>query len=137
MSHTTDYLETFIEVAEDCPVTTAAAPPVDPEKMTIAAWQFELLRESPYGYTSDDLLFEVQARRSGIGEADRVTARQVFFDRPQACLRSSPLSKRYGWGTHHDSAGRVALVGLGTEEYARFAADPAVRHRKAMRNSRG
>ena len=36
-------------------------------------------------------------------------------------MRASPLTKRYGWGVHHDAAGRMALYGVGTAEYRRFA----------------
>lgn len=133
---TTNYVDTFIEVAEDCPVVAAEAPRVNPDKMSVAAWQYTLLSENPYRYTSDDLLFEVHARRDEIAEEEWPAARTAFFAKPQACLRSSPLAKRYGWGLHHDAYGRVALVGLGTEEYTRLASDPDLTHVRAMRSTR-
>ena len=59
------------------------------------------------------------ADRAGIPEADRPAARAEFFSR--ACLRSSDLGKRDGWGLHHDAEGRVALVAVDSPEYAAFA----------------
>ena len=84
----------------------------------------------------DDLLFEVHATRRGVTDSDREQARNAFFAKSQACLRASPLGKRYGWGLHHDEHGRVALVGLGTEEYARLAKDDTLKQLKAMRSKR-
>ncbi|SDH97701.1 DUF6157 family protein [Agrococcus jejuensis] len=132
---TTNYAGAFIEVAPD---STAAGPEVPPARATpsVAELQHALLAEHPYRYTSDELLFEVHAIRSSIADADRDAARAAFLAKDQACLRASPLSKRYGWGTHHDSDGRVALVGVGTAEYAALAADPTLEHRQAMRSSR-
>lgn len=133
---TTNYASSFIEVAPD---STAAGPEVPPARQTpsVAELQHRLLSEQPYRLTSDELLFEVHALRAGIADADRAAARTAFLAKDQACLRASPLGKRYGWGTHHDAEGRVALVGLGTPEYARLAADPTLEHRQAMRSSRG
>lgn len=132
---TTNYEGAFIEIAPD---STAAGPEVPPARATptVAELQHRLLSEHPYRYTSDELLFEVHAIRAGIDDADRDAARAVFLAKDQACLRSSPLGKRYGWGTHHDAEGRVALVGLGTPEYAALADDPTIEHRRAMRSSR-
>jgi hypothetical protein len=132
----TNYTATFIQVADDCPVTAAEVPPSGTAAPTIAALQYELIGAQPYEHTSDDVLFAVHAIRQAIPAADRAAARAAFFARDQACLRSSPLGKRYGWGIHHDAAGRVALIPLGSAEYAALAADPAVRQLKAMRSKR-
>lgn len=86
--------------------------------------------------TSDDLLFEVHALRHGIAEPDRPQARLEYFAKPQACLRSSPLAKQYGWGFHHDSASKVALVPLGSPEYLQFAGNAGLRQVQAMRSKR-
>ena len=134
--HTTNFQSTFIEVAEDCPVAVAEPPPNKGEKKTIATLQFELLAEAPYRYTSDDVVFTVHADRAGIPDLERAEAREQFFSKGQACLRSSPLAKRYGWGFHFDEEGRVALVPGGRDEYEQFAADPGVRRVKAMRSKR-
>src|SRR5690606_37269313 len=114
--HTTNYQSTFIEVSEDCPIDHGAEPPIA-ENLSIAALHYRLISERPYELTSDDVLFETHALRKGI-DADDAEARTEFFSKGQACLRSSPLSKRYGWGTHHDAEGRVALVPRDSEEYA-------------------
>lgn len=132
--HTTNYQSTFIEVSEDCPIDHAAEPPIS-ENLSIAALHYRLISEKPYGRTSDDVLFETHALRKGI-DADDADARAEFFSKGQPCLRSSPLGKRYGWGTHHDENGRVALVPRDSDEYAAFAATASLAHTKAMRSSR-
>lgn len=133
---TTNYVSTFIQVADDCPVTEAEVPRARTDKATVASLQYDLLAARPYELTSDDLLFEVHANRQGVADPDREQARNAFFAKSQACLRASPLGKRYGWGLHHDEHGRVALVGLGTEEYARLAKDDTLKQLKAMRSKR-
>ncbi|MBO9625357.1 MAG: hypothetical protein J7484_03165 [Microbacterium sp.] len=132
--HTTNYVSTLIEVAEDCPASYAVEPPAS-EKPTIAALHYELIAEQPFSRTSDDVIFETHARRKGIDPAD-AAAREAFFSKGQACLRSSPLGKRYGWGIVSDEDGRVALVPRESEEYTRLAADAGLGHTRAMRSRR-
>jgi len=43
-----------------------------------------------------------------------------FLSMPQPCLRSSVLTKRYGWGFHSDGERRVALYAFELPEYQRF-----------------
>ena len=138
--HSTDYVDTFIAVADDCPVPGAAVPP-ERTPAGVAALTFRMIFEAPYRYTSDDVVFTVWADRRGIAEADRAAARAEFFATGQPCLRASDLGKRYGWGIHADSAGRVALVPVGSAEYAGLAAGrapdgTAVTVTRAMRSSR-
>jgi hypothetical protein len=139
-THTTNYVDTFIAVAED---STAAGAVVPPERTpaSIAERTFRMIAENPYRFTSDDVLFTVWAERRGIAEEDRDAARAEFFSKGQACLRASDLGKRYGWGVHSDAEGRVALVGLGSREYAEFEAGATptgepVTVTRAMRSSR-
>lgn len=132
----TNYHNAFIEVAPDCPVDVAERPPARGAGPSVAELQFRLLTERPYELTSDELLFEVHAIRQGVDPADRDAERERFLARSQACLRASPLPKRYGWGVHHDDAERVALVAVESPEYARLRDDPALEHRAAMRSSR-
>jgi hypothetical protein len=81
------------------------------------------------------LLFEVHRRRRDIARrGDIARARQAFFAKPQACLRTSPLAKQYGWGLHHDGDGRVALYGVETGEYRRLASGGASRVIAAVRS---
>ncbi len=134
---TTNYVNTFIEVADDCPATTGEVPQERNGAKSVAALQFELLAGAPYELTSDDVIFEVYAERAGIPPEDRPAERARFFSKGQPCLRSSPLSKRYGWGTHHDAQGRVALYPVDSEEYERLRTDHALAHTRAMRSKRG
>lgn len=133
--HTTNYFDTFIDVAEDCPTDHAVEPPLKAEP-TIAQLHYELIAARPYALTSDDVVFETYARRAGIADDEKAAARDVFFSKGQPCLRSSPLGKRYGWGLHHDGEGRVALVARDSAEYAQLSADPATAHTRAMRSRR-
>ena len=112
--HSTNYRNTLITVSPD---TSADQAHIPDRPGTIAALQYALLANHPYAMTSDDLIFEVHAIRSGIDEAKRQEARTQFFSRGQACLRSSPLVKQFGWGIHHDDSGRIALVAIGSPEY--------------------
>lgn len=132
--HTTNYRSTFIEVAEDCPADHAQEPPSG-DAPTIAALHYRLIAEHPFVHTSDDVIFSTWALRRGIDPSD-AEARAAFFAKGQACLRSSPLGKRYGWGVVSDAEGRVALVPRESEEYALLAADPALGHTRAMRARR-
>ena len=97
---------------------------------------YRLLSERPYELTSDDLLFEVHAIRQNIEPPERTAQREAFFTKPQACLRSSPLAKRYGWGFHHDGQGRVALVPLGSTRYQELSEDSSLTQLRAMRSRR-
>lgn len=133
---TTNYTNTFIQVADDCPAPSAQEPPEGAKAPTIAELQYRLIAENPYALTSDDVLFTVQAIRRDIPDEERDQAREDFFAKDQACLRSSPLGKRYGWGVHHDAEGRVALVPLESEAYAELTVDPGVKQVKAMRSKR-
>lgn len=134
--HSTDYRDTLIEVAEDCPVAAGEVPPHRGDTRSVANHQFDLLHDRPYRYTSDEVTFTVFADRRGIAPDAREAERRRFFAKGQPCLRASPLTKRYGWGVHSDAAGRVALYGVGTPEYQRLVEDAGVRKVRAMRSSR-
>lgn len=135
-THTTNYENTFIEIAEDCPVQAGEMPPIKRDKKSVANLQFEILYENPYKYTSDDIFFSVFARRNEIEPHRREEERQRFFSKGQPCFRASPLTKQYGWGIHSDEAGKVAMYGAGTEAYRQFVADDAIGKVKAMRSKR-
>lgn len=133
--HSTNYTNTFIEVAEDCTVDCGTIPPTR-HIPTIAALQYALVSSNPYRYTSDDLLFRVFAERKGLEKAQYHEARTDFFSKGQPCLRASPLTKSLGFGIHCDSTGKVALYGVETTEYAKFLADNKIKKIKAMRSKR-
>lgn len=134
--HTTNYHNSFIAVAEDCPVTAAEVPPIKGTEKTAANLQFEMLYDHPYAYTSDEVIFQVYAHKQGITPSEWDAAWAHFFSKGQPCLRSSPLTKRYGWGAHSDSEGRVAIYAMESEEYKRLVTDPTLAHTSAMRSKR-
>ncbi|GAA3134469.1 DUF6157 family protein [Planomonospora alba] len=135
-----NYYDTLIAVAEDCPVDRAVVPPGGGK--TVAAVQFAMLAENPGALTQEDVLFETWLRRQeGLGEpsgAERAELRERFFAGPRACLRASPLPKRYGWGLLFDARGRITLCPVESEEYRRIAGGsvPGVTVRRAMRSAR-
>ncbi len=134
--HTTNYHDTFIEVAEDCPASIAEPPPRKDGKITVANIEFDLIAGNPYRHTSDDVVFHVYATRNDIADAGLADEREAFFSKGRPCLRSSALAKRYGWGIHSDAEGRVALVAVESPEYQQFASSATLKHLKAMRSKR-
>jgi len=133
--HTTNYTNTLIQVAEDCPVSQSQIPPEKKEK-TFALLQYEKIVKNPYQYSSDDIIFECYAIKNDISEGDKKEEREKFFSKGQACLRSSPLAKRYGFGFHNNLEGKVALLPVESEEYQKLLNDPSVEKTKAMRSKR-
>lgn len=134
-THTANYFDTFIEVADDTKAEVGTPPPLK-EKKTVAAMQYELLVENPYRFTSDDILFQVYADRNKVESGDYSEARKAFFSKGQPCFRASPLTKSYGFGIHSDSNGKIALYGMETKEYRNFVADLNVKKVKAMRSQK-
>ncbi|HBG79095.1 MAG: DUF6157 family protein [Petrimonas sp.] len=133
--HTTNYFDTFIEVASDTKVAQGNPPPPKAKK-TVARLQYELISENPYQYSSDDILFRVHTEKNDTPSDKQEQARILFFSKGQPCLRTSPLAKIYGFGIHCDSEGKVALYGMETEEYKIFLADAKIKKVKAMRSGR-
>ena len=134
--HTTNYYNTLIEVADDCPVEAAEVPPLKGEKKSVANLQFEIVRGNPYKFTSDEVLFDVFTQRQDLAHSEREEARSKFFSKGQPCFRASPLPKRYGWGVHSDAEGKIALLAVESEEYQKLAKDENLQHTKAMRSKR-
>ncbi|GAA4316931.1 DUF6157 family protein [Compostibacter hankyongensis] len=134
--HTTNYFNTLIAVAEDCPASRGEMPPERGAARSVATIQFELIYDHPYRFTSDDVVFEVHAVRNGLSGDSLKTERGIFFAKGQPCLRCSPLAKRYGWGIHSDEQGRVALYGMETPEYRAFLRDKKLQVVKAMRSKK-
>lgn len=135
-THTTNYYDTFIEIADDSPTGKAEIPPQKGDKKTAANIQFELINKNPYKYSSDDVLFQVFAEKKELLEEEYPTAREEFFSKGQPCFRASPLTKRYGWGLHSDSEGKIALFAAGTTEYKNLKNTPNLKVLKAMKSSR-
>ncbi|HMN33317.1 MAG TPA: DUF6157 family protein [Chitinophagaceae bacterium] len=134
--HTTNYIDTFIEVADDCPTDISEMPKSKGDNKTVAEMQFELVVKNPYKYTSDDVLFQVYADRNDLTKSEYKAAREQFFSKGQPCFRASPLTKRYGFGVHSNKDGKVAIFGQETKEYQKFLNDTTIKKVKAMRTSK-
>ncbi len=126
--HTTNYYDTFIQVADDSPATKCEVPPAK-EPKSIAQIEYEMLVDSPYKYTSDDVLYAANGERRGI-------SREEFFCKGQPCFRSSPLTKRYGWGVHNNQDGKIAIYPVESVEYAAYVKNSNEKQLKAMRSKR-
>jgi len=131
--------DTFILIAEDCPVGQGIPPQPRGGKPTVALLEHEILVANPYAFTQRDLVLHVETRRRGLDDDlapdEKAALEAELFAKPRACMRASPLPKSYGWGVHHDDHGRIGLVAAGSEDYARLAAAAPVVV-KAMRNKR-
>ncbi len=135
-AHTTNYFNTFIEIAEDSPTVSGTIPPLRGGKQTIASYQFDMISKHPYQYTSDEVFFHVHAVRKDIVDSELENERTHYFSKGQPCFRASPLTKKYGWGVHCDENGKVALYARESEEYAQFLANENIVKVKAMRSKR-
>lgn len=133
-THTTNYFNILIEVAEDTKVNCGTIPPAK-DKKTVAQMQYELLDGNPYKYSSDDVLFLVYAERNNIPQDEYPEAREQFFSKGQPCMRTSPLTKNYGFGIHSNGEGKIALFGMETKEYQQLLADTTVKKIKAMKRA--
>ncbi|MEA5127157.1 MAG: DUF6157 family protein [Proteiniphilum sp.] len=134
-THTTNYFNTLIEVAEDTKTDHGTIPPAKDNK-TVAQMQYELLNGNPYKYSSDDILFQVYAERNDIPENEYPQAKGQFFSKGQPCFRTSPLTKNYGFGIHSNGEGKIALYGMETEEYQQLLANTAIKKVKAMKSGK-
>jgi len=130
----------FIEIAPDCEARTAIVPLDKGEKRSIAAIEYELLNSKPYKYTLAELKFATHALHKQIPPAElkahQQQLREEFFAKPYACMRASPLTKKYGWGAHYDEQGRIAIYPVEGKEYQRLAKDKSIKKYSAMRSKR-
>lgn len=131
-----NYVDTLIAIAPDSPIGASDVPPRNDTKPTIAAEQYRLLSSRPYELTSEDVIFAVHADKQGIPDNERLAARDSYFATPRACLRTSPLPKKFGWGLHADGEGRLALVPMESERYRELLDDPGTKVVNAMRSGR-
>ena len=135
-THTTNYVNTFIVVAEDCPVTFGERPPMKGSEKSTANIQFEIILQNPYKYNSDEVIFYSYATKKDLTENELPEEKINFFSKGQPCLRASPLTKRYGWGVHHNEDGKIAIYGAETEAYKQFLEDKNLKVVKAMRSKK-
>ncbi len=134
--HSTNYFNTLITVAEDSKAIKAEKPPVKLDKLTVANMQFDILTSYAGKINSDDLIFDIYAKRNDITENEREEERLKFYSRGQACLRTSPLAKTYGWGIYYDNEGNIRLIDSTSEEYASMLNNKSIKKIPAMRSSR-
>ena len=138
--HTTNCVDTFIRVAEDCPARSGEEPPSRAGRPTVAGLQYAMIANAPYTYTSDDVVFATSAQGRALGakatSPERNAARAAFFSRGQACMRASGLGKRYGWGVHADSEGRIAIYAVDSKRYHALSRDSKLTQTRAMRSKR-
>lgn len=132
-THSTNYFNTFIEVATDTKVDSGTRPPTKSKK-TVAEMQYEMIAKNPYKFTSNDVFFQVFADRKDISKSEYKQARELFFSKGQPCFRASPLTKTYGFGIHSNNDGKVALYGMETAEYQNFLTDDKIKKVKAMKS---
>lgn len=135
----TDYSGCLIAVADDSPVTRSVIPAAHRSRKTAAVLQYEMLAAHPYVFTQEDLLFASWLQGQDIptdSDAEVARLRGEFFAKPQACLRASPLPKKYGWGLRFDDQGRVALCPMESQEYRDLIQGAGVQVIKALRSSR-
>ena len=134
-THTTNYFNTLITVAEDCKADRGTIPP-EKDKMTIANFQFDLLRKQSFVYTSDDVLFKIFSIRNDISASETTTEKRKFFSKGQPCLRTSPLAKTYGWGIYFNEEGKIKLIDSASDEYQKLLKDEDIKKVSAMRNKK-
>lgn len=134
--HTTNYTNTFIEIANDCPISNGEIPPQKGDAKTVANIQFEIISKNSYKYTSDDVLFQVFAHKNDLLKSEYKAEREKYFSKGQPCFRASPLTKRYGWGVHYDKDWKIAIYGVETAEYQKLSTDKNLKVIKAMKSSK-
>ena len=135
-THTTNYFNTFIAVADDCKSIKGEIPVEKKGEKTLAGLTFEMISKNPYLFNSDDVIFLVFAQRNDLTEAELKEARIQFFSKGQPCFRTSALGKRYAWGVHFNAEGKLALYGCETKEYQNYLGRDDIKVLKAMRSKK-
>jgi len=133
------YYATVIAAASDSPATHSTMPQPRGAKKTVAEVQYEMLADHPFEFTQPDVLFNSWLQRQDFDDVsdDEVEElREKFFSKEQPCLRASPLPKKFGWGFIFDEEGKLALVGVESEEYKQALEDGKLKVVNAMRSSR-
>lgn len=134
------YTNTFIKVADDCPVDKSEIPVSKKDKKPLHLIQYELLKENPYSFDHEGLIYEVFIKHKEfpeeVVEKDSEKIKAELFSKSHPCLRASALTKRYGFGAHYDDKGRIALYPMESKEYKAFIADKNTKILPAMKTKR-
>jgi hypothetical protein len=133
-------VDQFIEIAPDCPTDKSIVPQDQGDKRSIAGIEYDLLSSKPYVYTLAELKFATHVLHKQIPlaelQAHQQQLRDEYFAKPYACMRASPLTKKYGWGAHYDRDGKIAIYAVESKEYQRFVKDSSIKKYSAMRSKR-
>ena len=116
--------EELIVIAQDSPAMRSEEPPDNGATKTISRVQYEVLAENPYKFSEREFYHEVHVVRRG-----RSDLRIENYN-----IKRLALVKRYGWGIHRNSDGKLALVVCESNRYRELLADSLVKKTKAYRN---
>lgn len=134
------YTNTFIKVADDCPVSKSEIPVAKKDKKSLHLIQYELLKDNPYKLGHEELIYESFVRRKEISpnalKNDSEKIKAELFSKGHPCLRASALTKRYGFGAHYDEKGKIAIYPLESKEYEAIMADEAITVIPAMKTKK-
>lgn len=130
------YYNTLILISDDCPAQESRVPISNRNKKTLAEIEYQLLNENPGFYTHDELQFEAYMNHREIPETNREEERKRFFAKKRACMRTSALPKRYGWGIYFDAQGKAELVPVESDRYQMLENSDTIKKVKAMRSKR-
>ncbi len=133
------YINTFIKIADDCPVNKSEIPVSKKDKKPLHI-QYELLKENPYKFDHEGLIYEVFIKHKEIPEdileKDSERIKTELFSKGHPCLRASALTKRYGFGAHYDDKGRIAIYPMESAEYKAFIEDKTMKIIPAMKTKK-
>ena len=117
--------DTIVLLAPDSPTKTSVVPVATGDKRPIHLIQYELLTARPYQLTLEELIFAVHVERAGLAGAEVKRRKDEIwgklFSKSHACMRASALPKKFGWGVHYDSRGKLALFAVESSEYRKLA----------------
>jgi hypothetical protein len=126
----------LVRIAADCPEASGIEPICRGGKKPVHLIQLELLLGQPHHFTHEALVVESELLREPSTGETRAEVLGRVREKPLACLRCSPLAKRYGWGFHFDGEGKIGIHPAGSGNYRSLAVDPRLNQVAAMRNKR-
>jgi hypothetical protein len=133
------YKNTLVTVAADCPVKKSEIPVPRGNKIPQHLHQYTLLTNEPYALGHEELTFEVYLRKEGLeneSEAEKQNIWAKLFEKEHPCLRASSLTKRYGFGAHYNSEGKIAIYPMESPEYKKLLDDKIITKLPAMNSKR-
>lgn len=113
----------LIQISEDSPVSKSTHPY---KKGTIEYLKYEVLTAQPYVYSANEFFEEIHFNIRG--------RRNLKIE--TYSLKRIGLAKRYGWGIHINSNGKIGLIACESPKYEELLKDPNVRKSRACRNKK-